>query len=135
MKLTLTLQVSLAAACLMILAGCTDLEPIRAEMDDLKSQLAKLQTDTARATAVANAAAAKASSVAVDAVAQVQSAEEANAKAIAALDEKIDRMFKRPLSRPAATAEPAAAAEPAATPEPPATPEPAATTEPAATSE
>ena len=108
MKLTSTLQAPLAAACLIALAGCTDLEPIRAQIDDLKSQLAKLQTDTARAMAAVNASAANASSVAEgarNAVGEVQSATEANSKAIAALDEKIDRMFKRPLSKASVTAE------------------------------
>jgi predicted nucleic acid-binding Zn-ribbon protein len=108
MKLTSALQVPLAATCLIILAGCTDLEPIRAQIDDLKSQLGKLQTDTARAMAAANAAAADASSVAAgaqNAVSEVQSETEANSKAIAALDEKIDRMFKRPLAKASVTAE------------------------------
>jgi hypothetical protein len=108
MKLTSTLHAPLAAACLIGLAGCSDLESIRAQIDDLKSQLGKLQTDTARATAAARVSAANAYSVAEsaqNAVSDVQSATEANSKAIAALDEKIDRMFKRPLSKPSVTAE------------------------------
>jgi cell division septum initiation protein DivIVA len=108
MKLTSTLHAPLAAACLIVLAGCTDLEPIRDQIDDLKSQLGKLQTDTARATAAANAAAANASSVAEGAqnsVSELKSEAEANSKAIVALDEKIDRMFKRPLAKTSVTAE------------------------------
>jgi hypothetical protein len=52
--------------------------------------------------------AANASSVADDAqngVGQLQSATEANSKAIAALDEKIERMFRKPLSKQSVTAE------------------------------
>jgi len=108
MKLTSTLRAPFAAACLIVLAGCTDLEPIRAQIDDLKSQLGKLQADTARATAAANARATNATSVAEgaqNAVSELQASTEANSKAIAALDDKIDRMFKRPLSKPSVTAE------------------------------
>jgi hypothetical protein len=108
MKLTPALKAPLAAVCLIVLAGCADLEPIRAQIDDLKSQLGKLQTDTAKATAAANMMAANASSSADDAqiaVSQLQSATEANAKAIAALDEKIERMFRKPLSKSSVTAE------------------------------
>jgi hypothetical protein len=108
MRSTPTLKASLAAACLIVLAGCTDLEPIQVQIDDLKSQLGKLQTDTARATAAANTAATNASSAADGAqntVSQMQSATQANATAIAALDEKIDRMFKRPLPKKSTTDE------------------------------
>jgi hypothetical protein len=102
MRSTSAPKAPLAAACLIILAGCADLGPIQARIDDLQSQLAKLQTDTARAVAAASTTAANASSAAdgaQTAVNQVKSATQANSAAVAALDEKIDRMFKRPLSK------------------------------------
>ena len=108
MKLTSTLKAPLVAVGLIVLASCADLEPIRAQIDELRSQLGKLQIDTARATATANTVAANASSAADDAqngVGQLQSATEANSKAIAALDEKIERMFRKPLSKQSVIAE------------------------------
>jgi methyl-accepting chemotaxis protein len=107
MKFTSALKAPLAAVCLIVLASCADRE-IRAQIDDLKSQLGKLQTDTATATAAAKTVAANASLTAEGAqhaVSRVQAATEANSKAIAAVDEKIDRMFKRPLSKPSITGE------------------------------
>jgi hypothetical protein len=99
-------KISLATTCLMGLAACADLDSIRLQLDELKSQVGKLQNDTSRATAAANAASANASSAvarAQRAVSQVQSETRANAIAIAALDDKIDRMFRRPLSKRSAT--------------------------------
>ena len=49
MTLTTTLKASLAVACVVAFAGCTDLKPIQSQSDDLKSQVAKLQTDVAKA--------------------------------------------------------------------------------------
>jgi len=49
MNLTTTLKASAAAACIIAFAGCTDLKPIQAQIDDLKSQVSKLQGDTAKA--------------------------------------------------------------------------------------
>ena len=65
MNLTTTLKASVAAACVLAFAGCTDLKPIQAQIDDLKSQVAKLQGDTAK-----NAAAAAAAQAAANIVAQ-----------------------------------------------------------------
>ncbi len=48
MNLTTTLKASVAAACVLAFAGCTDLKPIQAQIDDLKSQVAKLQGDVAK---------------------------------------------------------------------------------------
>jgi methyl-accepting chemotaxis protein len=107
MKFTSALKAPLAAVCLIFLVSCANVE-IRAQIDDLKSQLGKLQTDTATATAAAKTVAANASLTAEgaqNAVSRVQAATEANSKAIAAVDEKIDRMFKRPVSRPSITGE------------------------------
>jgi multidrug resistance efflux pump len=41
---------------LIVFAGCTDLKPIQAQIDDLKSQVSKLQADTAKASSQAAAA-------------------------------------------------------------------------------
>jgi len=45
MNLTTTLKASLAVACVVAFAGCTDLKPIQAQIDDLKSQVAKNTSD------------------------------------------------------------------------------------------
>jgi hypothetical protein len=37
-----------AAACIIAFSGCTDLKPIQAQIDDLKAQVAKLQSDYCR---------------------------------------------------------------------------------------
>jgi phage shock protein A len=93
------LRRSLATVCLMALGGCANLEPIRAQIDDLQSQITKLQADistVATTTAKQAADASVAARSAQDSVNQLRAQTEANAAAIAALDEKIDRMFKRP---------------------------------------
>lgn len=85
------------------LSGCVDLRPVQAQIDDLRLQVAQLQKETATATATANAAAANASVNGVQKIIrQVQSATQNNAKAITALSDKIDQMFKRPLTKQAA---------------------------------
>ena len=50
------LKTSAAAVCIIAFAGCTDLKPIQAQIDDLKSQVSKLHNDTAKAQSDANAA-------------------------------------------------------------------------------
>jgi predicted nucleic acid-binding Zn-ribbon protein len=112
------LKISLVATCSVGFAGCADFESIRLQLDDLKSQVAKLQNETTRVTAAANAASANATSAAAraqKAVSQVQSETRANATAIAALNDKIDRMFKRPLSKSSSSGQ-AANSEPMAAP-------------------
>jgi outer membrane murein-binding lipoprotein Lpp len=105
MNLTTTLKASIAAACLIAFAGCTDLKPIQAQIDDLKSQVSKLQSDTAKAAsdaAAANSAAASAASAASGAQStanQALSLAQQNATAIEAINEKIDRMFKKSVSK------------------------------------
>jgi len=37
MKFSTTLKATAAAACIIAFAGCTDLKPIQAQIDDLKS--------------------------------------------------------------------------------------------------
>jgi murein lipoprotein len=105
MTLTTSLKASLAVACVVAFAGCTDLKPIQAQIDDLKSQVSKLQSDTAKAAsdaAAANSAAAAAQSAASGAQStanQALSTAQSNSTAIEAINEKIDRMFKKSVSK------------------------------------
>ena len=104
MTLTTAFKASVAIACVTF-AGCTDLKPVQSQIDDLKSQVSKLQGDTAKAlsdAAAANAAATKAQSAAAGAQStanQALSSAQANSTAIAEINEKIDRMFKKSLSK------------------------------------
>ena len=105
MNLTSTLKVSLAAACVIAFAGCTDLKPIQAQIDDLKSQLSQNTANdqkTASEAAAAQSAAAAAQSAASGAQStanQALSTAQANSTAIEAINEKIDRMFKKSVSK------------------------------------
>ncbi|HEY5264207.1 MAG TPA: alanine-zipper protein [Steroidobacteraceae bacterium] len=105
MTLTTTIKATVAAACVLAFAGCTDLKPVQAQIDDLKSQVSKLQGDTSKASsdaAAANSAAASASSAASGAQStanQALSQSQSNSTAIEAINEKIDRMFKKSVSK------------------------------------
>jgi Alanine-zipper, major outer membrane lipoprotein len=105
MTLTTTLKATVAAACVLAFAGCTDLKPIQAQIDDLKSLVTKNQSDTAKAAsdaAAAQSAAASASSAASGAQStanQALSTSQSNSTAIEAINEKIDRMFKKSVSK------------------------------------
>jgi len=105
MTLTTTLKATVAAACVIAFAGCTDLKPIQAQIDDLKSLVTKNQSDTAKAAsdaAAAQSAAASASSAASGAQStanQALSTSQSNSTAIEAINEKIDRMFKKSVSK------------------------------------
>src|ERR1700732_2267041 len=105
MNLTTTLKVSLAAACVIAFSGCTDLKPIQAQLDDLKSQVSKLSPQIASAESQANGAAGTAQSAAAAAQHAQSTADTANAtasknqQAIEAINEKINRMFKRSISK------------------------------------
>jgi len=103
----------LKSACFGLLAvsaaGCTDLKPLQADLDSLKSQVSKLQsevqtnaaqekTDSSnneRAAAAAQQTAQSASAKSDQALALAQ----ANSGKIDAIDEKLNRMFKRSLSK------------------------------------
>jgi len=101
MVLTSAPQVALAAACIVI-AGCTDLKPIQAHMDDLQSQVSQLQRDMAKASSDAAAAHDTASTAASVASGAQNTANQALATAQSTMDatnEKIDRMFKRTPSK------------------------------------
>lgn len=95
----------LAASALMVLAGCADEDPMRAEIDDLKAQIGQLQTDVAKNSREASNAAGAAAAVADAQKASDEAAQE-NAKAITALSDRIDRMFKRPGAPAAKPCEP-----------------------------
>ena len=94
-----------AVAVVAALAGCTDLKPLQAQVDDLKSQVGKLSSDLAANTAADQAAHGKADQAASAAAAAQSTANQALAAAQAAqsgvdaTNEKIDRMFKRSVSK------------------------------------
>ncbi len=90
---------------LVIAAGCTDLKPVQAQLDDLKSQLNQLSPKIASADSQAMAAANSARSAASNAQQAQSTADKANSiaknnqQAIEAINEKIDRMFKKSVSK------------------------------------
>ncbi len=94
-----------AVAAVATLAGCTDLKPLQAEIDSLKTQVSSLQTQVAAAKSsadAANGAAASAASAANGAQStanQALSAAQASQACCDATNEKIDRMFKRSISK------------------------------------
>jgi murein lipoprotein len=87
------------------LAGCTDLKPIQAQIDDLKSQVAKNAADVSAVKSTADQANSAAQSAGQAASGAQSSANQALAAAHAsqsccdATNEKIDRMFKRSVSK------------------------------------
>jgi len=98
-----------AAAAVLALAGCQDLKPLQADIDTLKSQVSKLQSDTsAHATSDAQqfsklnsdvAAANQAASAAQADANKALSAAQAAQAGVDATNEKIDRMFKKSVSK------------------------------------
>jgi murein lipoprotein len=94
-----------ALAAAIGLAACTDLKPIQAQIDDLKTQVAKNTSDvsTAKSTAdQANSAAQSAGQAASGAQStanQALAAGHASQSCCDATNEKIDRMFKRSVSK------------------------------------
>lgn len=127
MKNTLGIKIA-AVAAFAALAGCTDLKPLQADIDSLKTQVGKLSSDlagkadksaldatntqvTAAATAGRNAgtaaaaaqtsattASTKADAAQAAANAASAKADAANA-AIADLNTKVDRMFQKSVSK------------------------------------
>jgi hypothetical protein len=87
------------------LAGCTDLKPIQAQIDDLKSQVAKNATDVSAVKSAADQAnsaaqsAGQAASGAQSTANQALAASHASQSCCDATNEKIDRMFKRSVSK------------------------------------
>jgi outer membrane murein-binding lipoprotein Lpp len=85
-------------ALLMVTAGCTDLKPMEARIDDLQQQVNKLQADIAKSAsnaAAANKATAASASTASGDAKQALSIAESNTAAIEKLNAKIDQMFKK----------------------------------------
>jgi outer membrane murein-binding lipoprotein Lpp len=104
MKCAIVLKVA-AVAVVAGLAGCQDLKPLQADIADLKSQVAKLQSDVAAAKSSADQAnstaqsANQAASSAQSTANQALAAAQASQSAVDATNEKIDRMFKRSISK------------------------------------
>jgi murein lipoprotein len=94
-----------AALCIVFASGCTDLKPIQAQIDDLKSQVSKLSSEQASIKSRADGALSAAQSAALAAQHAQATADSASAlatknqQAIEAINEKIDRMFKRSVSK------------------------------------
>jgi uncharacterized protein YoxC len=85
-------------AFLVMAAGCTDLKPLEARVEDLQQQVNKLQADLAKSASNA-AAASKANATAAAAASgdakQALSIAEANTAATDKLNAKIDQMFRK----------------------------------------
>ena len=94
-----------AVAAFTMLAGCQDLKPLQADIDNLKQQVSRLTADLAAAKSsadAANAAAQSASSTASGAQSaanQALAAAQASQSCCDATNEKIDRMFRRSISK------------------------------------
>lgn len=93
-----------AVAVVAALAGCTDLKPIQAQIDDLKSQVGRLTSDLAahkadRTDANSAAAAASAAASAQATANQALAAAQAAQAGVNDLNEKVDRMFQRSVSK------------------------------------
>ena len=85
-------------AFLVMIAGCTDLKPMEAQIEDLQNQVNKLQSDVVKSAsnaAAANKATAASASTASSDAKQALSLGEANTAAIDKLNAKIDQMFRK----------------------------------------
>ena len=93
-----------ALVAVAALAGCTDLKPLQAQVDDLKSQVGRLTSDLAahkadKTDANAAAAAASAAAAAQSTANQALAAAQAAQAGVNDVNEKIDRMFQRSVSK------------------------------------
>ncbi len=93
-----------AVALVASMAGCTDLKPMQAQIDDLKSQIGRVSSDVAahradRTDANAAAAAASSAAAAQSTANQALSAAQASQTGVNEVNEKIDRMFQRSVSK------------------------------------
>jgi hypothetical protein len=104
MKSAIVLKVA-ALAVVAGLVGCTDIKPLQAEVADLKSQVGKLQSDVSAAKQSADQAnsaaqaANQAASGAQSTANQALAASQASQSCCDATNEKIDRMFRRSVSK------------------------------------
>ncbi len=99
------LKAGVVALVVVFAAGCTDLKPLEAQVSALKEELNKHIAETAGTPALA-ANAAKAAQAAATAAQQAQSKADAAASAAQAsqqccdaTNEKIDRLFKKSMSK------------------------------------
>lgn len=87
------------------LQACTDMKPVQADIDGLKSQVASLQTAVAGAKQSADSAgsaaqnASQAANAAQSAANQALAAAQASQSCCDSTNEKIDRMFKRSVAK------------------------------------
>jgi outer membrane murein-binding lipoprotein Lpp len=103
MKSTIVLKIA-AVAAFAALAGCTDLKPMQAQVDDLKSQIGKLSSDVAahradRTDANSAASAASAAAAAQSTANQALAAAQAAQTGVTDTNTKIDRMFQKTVSK------------------------------------
>jgi outer membrane murein-binding lipoprotein Lpp len=106
MKTGIILKVAAAVVALGVMAGCQDaVKQLQPQIDDLKAQVGKVAQDTAAAKDAANAAANAAAAAQQAANAAQSTANEAKQAATdsqsccTATNEKIDRMFKKSMSK------------------------------------
>jgi hypothetical protein len=105
MKCASVVKAAAAVVLAVGLAACTDLKPLQAEVADLKAQLAKAQGDISAAKSEADQAnsaaqsASQAASGAQSTANQALAAAHASQSCCDATNEKIDRMFKRSVSK------------------------------------
>lgn len=103
MKFHTSMFVIVAVA--LFTTGCTDLKPMQAQIDDLKTQVARVSADTTALKSASDSAAADARSANQSAAAAQSTANQALAAAQAsqsccdATNEKMDRMFRRSVSK------------------------------------
>jgi len=104
MKTTMLVKFA-AVAAVATLAGCTDLKPLQAQIDTLKTEVSGLQSQVAAAKSAADSASSAASSAssaasgAQSAANQALAAAQASQSCCDATNEKIDRMFRRSISK------------------------------------
>ncbi|HEV7139235.1 MAG TPA: Lpp/OprI family alanine-zipper lipoprotein [Steroidobacteraceae bacterium] len=105
MKCASVVKVAAAAALVIGLVGCQDLKPMQSDISDLKSQVAQLQSQVAASKSSADQAASAAQSAsqaasgAQSTANQALAAAQAAQSAVDATNEKINRMFKRSISK------------------------------------
>ncbi len=103
MKFLVTTFAVISAAVLV--SGCTDLKPLQAQIDDLKTQVSRNSSDIAATKASADSAATDARSASQSAAAAQSASNQALAAAQAsqsccdATNEKMERMFQRSVSK------------------------------------
>ncbi len=103
--MTKILKVGIAAAVIALGAGCTDLKPLQAEVDSLKSQVSRLSGDVASVKSTADDASRAAASAQQAATSAQNTANQALSAAQAAQTcctenrERMDRMFEKSMSK------------------------------------